>query len=130
MFYKRLNNVYSVLNGIASTRNGVTANIGVDPATPSVIQYTNNGVTLPADISVTQNNNRELNVKGIELDFRQGNFNFLPSPLDGLGISANFTYIDADTLKFQPVIPANFDSTTGTYSKYRLSHQFRVPRRF
>jgi len=101
LFYKQLKNVYSVLNGIAGVNSsGAVANVGVDPANPSVLQYTNNGVTLNANNSVTVNNNRTVGVKGIELDFRQGNFSFLPSPLDGLGISANFTYIDADSFSF------------------------------
>ena len=113
-FYKQLENVYSVLNGIASFNGNVANNIGVDPANPSVINFTNNGTTLPAFISVTANNNRKVGLRGVEIDFRQGNFDFLPSPLDGIGVSANFTYIDADKLKFQPVLAANYDSSPGS----------------
>ena len=118
VFYKRLKNVYSVLNGIATSNgpNGtsVTNNIGVDPANPAILTYTNNGVTLLASNAVTANNDRTYGLRGLEVDWRQGSLSFLPSPFDGLGFSANFTYIDADQLTYQPVLPANFDTSVGS----------------
>ena len=114
LFYKRLKNVYSVLNGIATNNGGVTNNIGVDPANPAILAYTNNGSTLLATNSVTANNDRSYGIRGLEVDWRQGSLSFLPSPFDGLGFSANFTYIDADQLTYQPVFPANFDTSVGS----------------
>ncbi|MBV8971769.1 MAG: TonB-dependent receptor [Sphingomonadaceae bacterium] len=116
-FYKQLTNVYSVLNGIAAPFNpgGPTPNIGVDPANPTVLQFTNNGVTQAAYISVTANNNHEVDIRGFEIDLRQNSFGFLWHKLDGLGISANFTYIDADKLQYQPILAQNYD-TSGGYS--------------
>lgn len=114
-FYKHLTNIYSVLNGIASNNGGVANNVGVDLANPSVIQFTNNGQTLPANVSVT-NNGPSASLKGIELDVRQNSFGFLDPVLDGLGATFNFTYIDADKLGQQPVLPANYDTTTPGYN--------------
>ena len=115
LFYKRVSNIYSVLNGIAGVNSsGSVTNVGVDPANPSVINYTNNGVTLPAYNAVTTNNNHAVNIKGVELDWRQGDFPFLPRALSGLGASFNFTYIDADKLQYQPVLAANYDTSPGT----------------
>jgi len=54
------------------------------------------GVAVPATSSVTQSvNANKAKVKGVELNVSTP-FTFLPAPLDGLGVSANVTLIDAD----------------------------------
>jgi TonB-dependent receptor len=126
-FFKRLTNVYSVVNGIATERNGIPANIGVDPATPTQIDYTNNGVTQTAFVSVTANNNLKYNIKGFEVDWRQTRLPFLPEALQGFGIQANFTYIDADKLKNQPIGAANYDSSPGTGYNPQLGYLATLP---
>ncbi len=108
LFYKKLTNIYSVLNGIATSNGGVSNNIGVDPATPSILTYTNNGQTLQAYNSVTANNDVEHKIKGVEFAIRQDTFAFLPDMFSGFGGSLNITYIDADPLANQPVLPANY----------------------
>jgi len=132
LFYKDLVNVTSVLNGIAGFNmqsNGYqfVSNVGVDPKNPSVINYTNNGVTLPAFISVTANNNRHVAVKGLEVDWRENKLPFLTGALDGIGFSANFTYIDADKLQFQPVLAKNYDNTRGYNPDVGYSTSFAFP---
>ena len=111
-FYKKITNIYSVLNGIATANGGVANNIGVDPASPAILTYTNNGQTLQAYNSVTANNDIEHKFKGIEFAIRQDTFAFLPSMFSGFGGSLNVTYIDADPLANQPVLPANYTPTS------------------
>jgi iron complex outermembrane recepter protein len=55
------------------------------------VPITNNGVT--RDVVVTGPVNGDgASIKGIELSY-SGFFNFLPSPLDGFGVQANFTHL-------------------------------------
>ena len=98
-FYKRLTNVYDVTNGVASlTGTGVPINLNSNNT--GTISYTNNGVTQNVIFFGTLNNNNVVNVKGLELSYQQ-TFSFLPHGLDGLGVTGNYTYIDADNLKGQ-----------------------------
>lgn len=128
LFYKRVSNIYSVVNGVAGVNaSGRVANIGVDPANPTVLTYVNNGVTEQALNAVTNNNNRHSNIKGVEVDWRQGSFPFLPKFLDGLGATFNFTYIDADKLTNQPVLAANYDTSPGTGYNSTFGYQGTFP---
>ena len=101
VFYKKLTNVYSVSNGQTSLDpNGVPINLDSGTA-GGLVNYTNaSGTTLPVVFFGTFNNNREVNVKGIELAYQQV-YTFLPAPFDGLGLNVNATYIDADKLDGQ-----------------------------
>ncbi len=56
--------------------------------------YTNNGVTYNVVLQNEYNAPSGGKVQGFELAYQQF-YSFLPSPLDGLGLSANFTYIDS-----------------------------------
>lgn len=57
-----------------------------------VAEITNDGVT--REVVVTGPTNGDgASIKGFELSY-QGFFDFLPSPLDGLGVQANYTYLD------------------------------------
>ena len=98
-FYKRLTNVYAVSNGQTSLdANGVPINIDSGTAT-GTRTYTNAaGATQTAIFFGTNNNNNVTNVKGFEVAYQQ-TLTFLPSIFSGLGVSANYTYIDADKLK-------------------------------
>ena len=99
-FYKRLTNVYAVSNGVTSdVGNGVQSNLGTGAPTGTVA-FTNNGVTQNVTFFGVNNNNNVVNVKGVELAYQQ-QFNFLPSPADGLGFQGSYTYIDADRLAGQ-----------------------------
>jgi TonB-dependent receptor len=54
----------------------------------------NNGVTEPVLVTTPVNSASVGKVKGFEVAWQQF-ANFLPDPFDGLGINANFTYIDS-----------------------------------
>ncbi|WP_419318064.1 TonB-dependent receptor [Caulobacter sp. ErkDOM-E] len=58
------------------------------------IPFTNNGATF--DVLVTQpgNSSKKANVQGFEIGYQQF-YDFLPKPLDGFGINANYSYIDS-----------------------------------
>tara|TARA_R110000744_G_scaffold87515_2_gene170850 strand:- start:17589 stop:20231 length:2643 start_codon:yes stop_codon:yes gene_type:complete len=43
-------------------------------------------------------------VRGIELAYQQF-FDFLPAPFDGLGLQANYTYVDSDVPSPNPLLP-------------------------
>lgn len=55
---------------------------------------TSNGVTFDFDVT-RQMNGDEGTVRGFEIGYQQF-FDFLPGPLSGLGMQANYTYIDSD----------------------------------
>lgn len=55
--------------------------------------YTNNGQTVTFDVTRSING-ADGHVKGFELAYQQF-FDFLPGPLAGLGVQANFTYVDS-----------------------------------
>lgn len=56
--------------------------------------YTNNGVTYTFDVT-RQTNGDEGTVSGFEIAYQQF-YDFLPGVLSGLGLQANYTYIDSD----------------------------------
>lgn len=56
------------------------------------IQFNNGGVDRIAEIGRPRNGDGA-NIRGVELAY-QTFFDFLPSPFDGLGVQANYTYID------------------------------------
>lgn len=58
---------------------------------------TNNGVTLPVFVRGPANFDGTGKVKGFEAAYQQ-TFDFLPSPFDGFGVQANYTYIDSEGL--------------------------------
>ena len=58
---------------------------------------TSNGVTLPVFVRGPANFDGTGKIKGFELSYQQ-TFDFLPSPLDGFGVQANYTYIDSEGL--------------------------------
>ncbi len=56
--------------------------------------YTSNGTTVTFDVTRSINGEKG-SVKGLELAYQQF-FDFLPGPLSGLGLQANFTYVDSN----------------------------------
>jgi TonB-dependent receptor len=74
-YYKRLHNV--VVNNT------------------SIVNFTNNGVTLPVVLTQPGNSPDTGKIEGLEFAIQQ-TFDFLPKPLDGLGLNANYTFIHSD----------------------------------
>ncbi|ARU28946.1 TonB-dependent receptor [Cellvibrio sp. PSBB006] len=58
----------------------------------SNFEFTNNGVTRTAEIRYPMNGDGA-EINGFELAFQRF-FDFLPAPFDGLGMQANYTYLD------------------------------------
>lgn len=73
--------------------------------------FTNNGVTLNFDVT-RQMNGEEGTVQGFEIGYQQF-FDFLPDPLSGLGMQANYTYIDSDGGRNTAVNIFDQNQTTG-----------------
>lgn len=74
LFYKRLKNVLT--NDIVR------------------MDITNNGATFPAVVTTPVNSDKIGKIKGFELAYQQ-TFDFLPGFLKGLGLQANYTYVDS-----------------------------------
>ncbi|MEL6869853.1 MAG: TonB-dependent receptor [Pseudomonadota bacterium] len=79
------------------------------PAT-SVRSFTNNGETFDVTVNGVGNSSETGQVSGYELAYQQ-TFDKLPGLLSGLGVQANYTYIDAGGV---PNIGANNTSSNGT----------------
>ncbi len=63
----------------------------------TVRTITNNGVTEDVIVRGPDNFNENGTIKGFELAY-QHTFDFLPKPLDGLGVQANYTFIESQGL--------------------------------
>lgn len=75
VFYKRLEDVHT---------NGVVRE-----------SFTNNGATFDAVVTTPTNSDETASVRGFEIAYQQ-TYDFLPAPWDGLGLNANYTYVDSD----------------------------------
>ncbi|TMM45178.1 TonB-dependent receptor [Qipengyuania marisflavi] len=64
---------------------------------PTPFEITNNGITLDTLILAPDNFSGTGKIKGFEIAYQQ-TFDFLPSPLDGFGASANYSYIKSSGL--------------------------------
>ncbi|PXA90682.1 TonB-dependent receptor [Caulobacter sp. D4A] len=60
----------------------------------SRLPFTNNGVTFDVVITQPGNSDVKATVKGFEVGYQQF-YDFLPKPLDGFGINANYSYIES-----------------------------------
>jgi TonB-dependent receptor len=80
VFDKRLKNV--IVEGQSDVPGGVT----------------NNGANFPLQLRSPENSPDTGKVKGFEVAYQQV-FDFLPGLLDGFGLSANYTYVDAKGVK-------------------------------
>ncbi|MGZ9898027.1 TonB-dependent receptor [Shewanella gaetbuli] len=55
-------------------------------------------------VILRKSNGESGKVQGVELSYQQF-FDFLPSPFDGLGVQANYTYVDSDVPSPNPELP-------------------------
>jgi TonB-dependent receptor len=58
------------------------------------LTFTNNGATFGAIVTTPLNSTETGRVKGVEVGYQQ-TYTFLPGFLSGLGLAANFTYVDS-----------------------------------
>ncbi|MFC0633127.1 TonB-dependent receptor [Brevundimonas balnearis] len=75
LFYKELNDV--ITNGTER------------------LAFTNNGATFDAVVTTPVNSEDQGTIRGFEIAYQQ-TYDFLPAPFDGLGLSANYTFIDSE----------------------------------
>lgn len=78
--------------------------------------YVNNGVSREVEVGSPLNGDGA-KIKGFELAFQRF-FDFFPAPFDGLGVQANYTYIDNEG-----ITNANVKSTSGDGSSSTVSGQ-------
>ncbi|ATC31079.1 TonB-dependent receptor [Caulobacter vibrioides] len=62
--------------------------------TTTRLPFTNNGATFDAVVTTPGNSSQKAKIKGFEIGYQQF-YDFLPKPLDGFGINANYSYIDS-----------------------------------
>jgi TonB-dependent receptor len=62
------------------------------------LTFTNNGATFGAVVTTPLNSTETGRVKGLEIGYQQ-TYTFLPGFLSGLGLAANFTYVDSKGVK-------------------------------
>lgn len=62
--------------------------------TTARIPFTNNGATFNVVVTTPGNSEQKAHIKGFEVAYQQF-YDFLPKPLDGFGINANYSYIDS-----------------------------------
>lgn len=62
------------------------------------LSFTNNGATFDALVTTPFNSPETGRVRGLEVGYSQ-TYDFLPGPLAGLGLTANFTYVDASGVR-------------------------------
>ncbi len=92
LFYKRLTDVHT---------NATTLET-----------FTNNGASFDAVVSMPMNAEGTGTVRGFELAYQQ-TYDFLPEPFDGLGISANYTYVDSDGVEQSTLNATDPDVSAG-----------------
>jgi len=81
----------------------------------TVINFTNNGVTRPVQV-VQPYNAGHGTIKGYEVAYQQY-FDFLPGALRGLGVQANYTYVDSKGTRNAASNPYDTNQT-GNVSKF------------
>ncbi|WP_246050750.1 TonB-dependent receptor [Asticcacaulis tiandongensis] len=79
------------------------------------VPLTNNGVTFEGVISQPMNSPDKAKIKGFELAYQQ-TFNFLPSPFDGLGVNANYSYISSSNVSQSTLSATDPDVAAGRVS--------------
>jgi len=98
-FYKRLKNV-------------VTNNT-------QRLDLTNNGQTFSTVYTKPDNASETGTIKGVEVAYQQ-TFNFLPGPLKGLGLQANYTYIESSGVPQSTLSETDPDVGAGRVTTVRL----------
>ena len=87
-------------------------------------EVTNNGITQNVLVRGPANFEGGGKIKGFEVAYQQ-TYDFLPAPFDGLGVQANYTYIDSDGLPNSflngPDLPSTSTVTPGNLPLEQLS---------
>ncbi|GGO92337.1 TonB-dependent receptor [Stakelama pacifica] len=101
VFYKDLTNV--IVSNVSQTRS-----------------VTNNGVTQDVLFVGPENSDGHSHVQGVELAYQQ-TYDFLPGILSGLGVQANYTFVDASNIPQGRAAEASSPTTTIDVSRLPLA---------
>ncbi|MFN4295828.1 MAG: TonB-dependent receptor [Brevundimonas sp.] len=100
VFYKRLEDVIT---------NGATRQT-----------FTNNGSSFDAVVTQPTNSDDTGSVRGFEVAYQQ-TYDFLPSPWDGLGLNANYTFVDSDGVEQSTLSSTDPDVGAGRVANVDVS---------
>lgn len=84
------------------------------------VSFTNNGATFDSVVTTPVNSDQTGKIKGFELAYQQ-TYDFLPSPFDGFGINANYTYIDSEGVAQSTLSSTDPDVAAGRVSNVDTS---------
>jgi TonB-dependent receptor len=79
------------------------------------VPYTNNGATFDVAVTTPGNSDKSAHIKGFEVAYQQF-YDFLPKPLDGFGINANYSYIDSSGVPQSTLSATDPDVAAGRVS--------------
>jgi TonB-dependent receptor len=82
--------------------------------------FTNNGATFSGIVTSPINASDIGKVKGFEVAYQQL-YNTLPAPFDGLGLNANYTFVDSDGVKQSTLSNTDPDVAAGTVANIDTS---------
>ncbi|MBI1686933.1 TonB-dependent receptor [Caulobacter hibisci] len=77
--------------------------------------FTNNGATFDVLVTTPGNSDKTAKVKGFEIGYQQF-YDFLPKPLDGFGINANYSYIESNGVPQSTLSATDPDVAAGRVS--------------
>lgn len=77
------------------------------------LTFTNNGVSFDGLVTTPLNSKDTGKVRGFEVGYSQ-TYDFLPGPLNGLGLTANYTYVDASGVRQSTLSSTDPDVAAGT----------------
>jgi TonB-dependent receptor len=83
------------------------------------LQLTNNGQTFDTVYTKPENASETGTIKGVEVAYQQ-TFSFLPGPLKGLGLQANYTYIDSSGVPQSTLSETDPDVGAGRVTTVKL----------
>jgi TonB-dependent receptor len=83
--------------------------------TTARLPFTNNGATFQVAVTTPGNSDVKAKVKGFEVAYQQF-YDFLPKPLDGFGINANYSYIDSSGVPQSTLSATDPDVAAGRVS--------------
>lgn len=84
------------------------------------LSFTNNGATFSGTVTTPYNATDTGRVKGFEIGYQQ-TYTFLPGFLSGLGLSANFTYVDSNGVRQSTLSGTDPDVAAGRVSNVDTS---------
>ncbi|MGH8165598.1 MAG: TonB-dependent receptor domain-containing protein, partial [Woeseiaceae bacterium] len=84
------------------------------------LTFTNNGASFDAIVTTAVNSEETGKIKGAELAYQQ-TYDFLPGILNGLGLSANYTYVDSQNVPQSTLSETDPDVSAGNQSTVDIS---------